>query len=501
MLAKLILPFFFTIMYLPVVFSAEPEPPLSPKSQECIACHSLATPAMVADWKKSRHAMITVGEAIKVPDLKRKVSSDKIPEEYLGYAVGCAECHTMNPESHKDVFDHGEQQVHPTVTPKDCATCHSKEVSQYDKNLMSHARKNMINNTLYMNLVNTVNGTVHFNGKNTTITPPNEKTQADSCFHCHGTSIEVKGKTKRDTDYGEMEFPVLAGWPNQGVGRYNPDGSMGTCFSCHSRHQFSITVARKPYTCSQCHKGPDVPAYKAYEVSKHANIFSSLHSDWDFKAVPWTVGKDFTAPTCATCHASLLVNGNGDVVAERTHQMNDRLPWRILGLIYAHPHTKSPDTSIVRNKDGLPLPTALSGEVASEFLIDKSEMDKRQQNMLGVCRSCHSSDWVAGQWDRFENTIGTTNEMTKTATDILIKAWADGLADQKGGLFDETLEKSWVEQWLFYANSTRFASAMMGADYGVFANGRWYLTKNIQEMLDRVKFLGAAKSNEKVKGK
>ena len=25
---------------------------------------------------------------------------------------------------------------------------------------------------------------------------------------------------------------------------------------------------------------------------------------------------------------------------------------------------------------------------------------------------------------------------------------------------------------------------MVGADYGVFANGRWYLSKNIQDMLD-----------------
>jgi predicted deacetylase len=28
----------------------------------------------------------------------------------------------------------------------------------------------------------------------------------------------------------------------------------------------------------------------------------------------------------------------------------------------------------------------------------------------------------------------------------------------------------------------------MGADYGIFANGRWYMSKNIQEMLDRVEF-------------
>lgn len=32
----------------------------------------------------------------------------------------------------------------------------------------------------------------------------------------------------------------------------------------------------------------------------------------------------------------------------------------------------------------------------------------------------------------------------------------------------------------------RFTSAVPGADYGVFANGRWYLSKNIRDMLDRI---------------
>ena len=64
---------------------------------------------------------------------------------------------------------------------------------------------------------------------------------------------------------------------------------------------------------------------------------------------------------------------------------------------------------------------------------------------------------------------------------------AKGLA-QKDSIFNEAIEKKWVEQWLFYANSTRFASAMMGANYGVFPNGRWYMNKNIQEMLDWLEF-------------
>ena len=142
------------------------------------------------------------------------------------------------------------------------------------------------------------------------VAPSDPETRADSCLFCHGTAVEVTGATSRETDMGTMDFPVLNGWPSQGVGRVNPDGSKGACSACHARHQFSIEVARQPETCSQCHKGPDVPAYKVYGVSKHGNIYASL-GGWDFTAVPWKVGKDFTAPTCAACHMSLLVAEEG----------------------------------------------------------------------------------------------------------------------------------------------------------------------------------------------
>jgi hypothetical protein len=290
---------------------------------------------------------------------------------------------------------------------------------------------------------------------------------------------------------GDMDFPILSGWPNQGVGRLNPDGSKGACTACHTRHQFAIEMARNPYTCSECHKGPDVPAYKVYEVSKHGNIFSALGKGWNFNTIPWKIGKDITAPTCATCHVSLIVNESGDVIVERTHQMNDRSSWRLFGLIYAHAHPKSPDTTIIKNKAGLPLPTELTGEPASPFLIDSKEQEKRRLAMQKICLSCHSQGWVDGHWTRLENTLKTTNEMTLTATKILLTAWEKGAAKgpaQKDSLFNEAIEKKWVEQWLFFANSTRFASAMAGADYGVFANGRWYMSKNIQEMLDWLEF-------------
>ena len=110
--------------------------------------------------------------------------------------------------------------------------------------------------------------------------------------------------------------------------------------------------------------------------------------------------------------------------------------------------------------------------------------------MEKVCLGCHSTGWIQGHFTRFENTIRTTNAMTLTATEILLKAWEQGAARGPAdgdSLFNETIEKLWVENWLFFANSTRFASAMSGADYGVFANGRWYLSKNIREMADWLK--------------
>ncbi len=120
------------------------------------------------------------------------------------------------------------------------------------------------------------------------------------------------------------------------------------------------------------------------------------------------------------------------------------------------------------------------------------------KTMQAVCLSCHSRAWVEGHFQRLENTIKTTNQMTLAATEVMTAIWDRGLAQglaQKSSPFDEAIEKKWMEQWLFYANSTRFASAMMGADYGVFAHGRWYLRKNLQELTEWL----ADRANETLK--
>ena len=478
-----------SLSFVPSLFAAE----LSPATEECIDCHSSVTPGIVSSWRRSRHARISPREALKGPELSRRISARVVPEEMGGYAVGCAECHTLRAGEHRDTFEHNGYQVHAVVSPPDCAQCHPVEVEQYQGNLMAHAWRNLTQNPVYQMLMEAAGGLQVLIGDDIAQVGPDEMTRADSCLSCHGTKISVKGFGTRETPFGEMIFPVLEGWPNGGPGRANPDGSEGSCTPCHHRHSFSIEEARKPHTCSTCHKGPDVPAYKVYTVSRHGTLYASSGKEWDFEAVPWVVGRDFEAPTCATCHISLLVDPEGEVLVERTHRMADRLPWRIFGLIYAHPHPKDADTTLIHNSQGLSLPTDLTGEPSTEYLISGDEQFERQERMERVCSGCHSREWIKGHFARLERAIETTNELTLTATKLILRAWEKGVVkglDQESSPFDEALERKWVESWLFYANSTRYASAMAGADYGVFARGRWYLGKTLREMKDWIEVKG-----------
>ncbi len=377
----------------------------SAETEDCLGCHSEIHPGLVASWLQSRHSKITPAEGMAKSELQSRVSSKTIPDELQQVVVGCYECHGLRIGQHQDAFEHNGYEINVIVSPADCATCHSIETEQYSKNIMSHAYGNLVENTLYQDFTKAVNNHYTYKEKQLILGEGDKLTEYESCLYCHGTKVEVKGLIKRETEYGALEFPDLEGWPNQGVGRINPDGSKGACTPCHSRHAFSIEMARKPYTCAECHKGPDVPAYKVYEVSKHGNIFNSKKDDFNFNKVPWTVGSDFTAPTCAACHVSLLVSPDGTVIAERTHQFNDRLSWRLFGVPYAHPHPLDANLAKVVNSDGLPLAVELTGEPVAKYVLNREQQIERNDRMNTVCLLCHSSQWVENHFMRFDNTI------------------------------------------------------------------------------------------------
>lgn len=462
--------------------------PVSAATEECLGCHATFHPGIVADWEQSRHARVSPAEGQAVEAAGRRVSATEIPEGLRHTTVGCAECHTARGDRHADTFEHNGYEIHVVVSPDDCAACHPVERGQYDGNLMAHAYANLADNPLYAMLERTISGVVILQGGRVDFAPPDDPTRGDACFHCHGTRLTVAGRQMRDTDAGELEFPVISGWPNNGVGRVNLDGSRGSCTSCHTRHRFSIALARKPETCQQCHVGPDVPVYKVYAASKHGNIYTAMKADWDFEAVPWTAGTDFAAPTCAACHVSLVVDPEGQILNRRTHRMNDRLAWRQFGLIYAHAHPVSADTTRIRNQDGLPLPTAFDGTAARQFLIDANEQGARRRTMTRTCRACHDPSWIDGHFRRYENTLVTSNAAVRTATQVMQRIWKDGLADPAHP-FDESVERRWSDAWLFYANATRFSASMAGGgDYGVFADGRYQLSQTIIDLDDWFRF-------------
>ena len=170
---------------------------MSDATAECLECHSSIAPGMVAAWENSRHARVSPAESWKKTELERRISTKSVDKKLAANVVGCAECHTLNPEKHSDTFEHNDYQVHIVVTPEDCATCHPQEVKQYGKNLMANAYGNLQDNSLYQDLVRTINGVQFLGEGQIRITPPSQQTNADACLSCHGTRVEVKGFDSR----------------------------------------------------------------------------------------------------------------------------------------------------------------------------------------------------------------------------------------------------------------------------------------------------------------
>lgn len=462
--------------------AADVEPVLSSQTEDCLLCHEILNPGLVADWRTSRHSRVTPAAALEKPAIERRMSAESVPEPLQNVVVGCYECHSLNGDQHKDNFEHEGTAINVIVTPNDCRTCHPVEVGEYAESKKAHAVGNLTKNPLYHQMVRTVTGAPELHDGQLTHLAAGPADNEDTCLACHGTVIEVRGmKTITTSEGDEMQVPDLVNWPNHGVGRVNPDGSLGACTACHPRHSFSIEVARKPFTCAQCHLAPDTPAWEVYRESKHGNIMLSLGDKWNWDAVPWVPGRDFTAPTCATCHNSLLADEDGFELVPRTHDFGARLWVRIFGLPYAHPQPKHGATHVIRNADDQPLPTTFDGEPASDFLINAEEQTARRDLMRSVCVNCHGTDFANQHFDRLDRVVKQSNEMTRLATELLQQAWEQGQADPANP-FDELVEMKWIQHWLFYSTSVRYAAAMGGPDYAAFKNGWWALQRNLREM-------------------
>ena len=351
----------------------------------CLECHQRENPGIFTDWAGSIHAKV---------------------------GVSCRDCHSLTDQSvawvSRDHFEVDPTPVSGLVSPDRCSMCHEQEAEEYRRS--KHANTLEIIKTIDKWLIHGMN---------------DETERATGCFACHGTTVVF-----------EEGQPVEGSWPNVGVGRKNPDGMLGSCTSCHTRHSFSVEEARKPEACDQCHLGPDHPQIEIYNESKHGTIYHAEGDSWNWRPedFTWSAGTDYRAPTCATCHMSEAPG------VERSHDVTSRLAWELQAPLTIRP---------------------------SEFKPWPSPTDWREerQRMEAVCYQCHSSEWVEGHFSNTDKVVKHYNEnYYGPVRRVMDELYAAGELSADS-YFDEELEWEFYEFWHHEGRRARMGAAMMAPDY------------------------------------
>lgn len=335
--------------------------------------------------------------------------------------VGCDSCHRVQQGDPGAVKHFDGSYITPVVSPKVCARCHEKEVTEFNQSLHVQAATFVKDFTAGKPEEDDVLG-YKVEGPTAPIR---------GCEQCHGTKVEMgkDGKLKPLT------------WPNIGVGRINPDGSKGSCSVCHTRHAFSVEEARRPENCGTCHLGPDHPQEEIYFESKHGKIYQAEGDtwNWDAPAEEWDLD-DFRAPTCATCHMS----GLGD--NEVTHNVSDRLSWEL----------ERPLTEKTKN------------------------WQEKRQKMQAVCKECHSTSWVENFYVQADEAVKLYNERYyNPSVELYESLKAQNLISKDK--FDEPIDFLFFELWHHEGRRARMGAFMNGPDY-VQWHGFYDLAKTKMEL-------------------
>jgi hypothetical protein len=396
----------------------------------CLGCHELITPGIVKQWYDSKHS---------------------------ASSVTCVTCHEGR-KGDPSVYKHqGEYNITAVPSPKYCEGCHAETVKQNARS--KHAwgafmgplkpyyikAKKMGLDPMAQETARELDPEGMAKTALTPLFPDsgilkkigllddpdyNHNNVNLGCIECHGSFIIAEKGGK------------LRGWPNAGVGRVNPDGSLGACTYCHTRHRFSIAEARKPETCGQCHLGPDHPQYEIYEESKHGNIYHASGEEWNWDVPAKRLGpKDIVAPTCAVCHMS----GFGEVMT--THDVGERLYWEL-----------QPKKSVPQWKG----PEEV--DLVTERVPDRKKAEAGRARMKKVCYQCHSRQWADGYFVEFDRVVMDYNKLWAYTDDLLKQAYEEGLAS-KDNPIDETPEIMHYLVWHHDGRRMRMGASMMGPDW------------------------------------
>ena len=416
---------------------------VTPETQKCLDCHVKDMPALVMQWKDSRHA---------------------------SNEVGCAECHAAE-KGEVDAYEHHGAIISTLVTPKDCEQCHSDEVKQFSRS--HHAKAGEILASLDNVLAEKAAGM-----------PTNIADAVSGCWQCHGTIVKFiqdkDGKILRDKNGKPTIDPKT--WPNSGMGRLNPDGSRGSCNACHPRHSFDAKVARQPENCGKCHMGPDHPQIEIYNESKHGIAYNANKSKMALdKQGDWVLGRDYAeAPTCATCHVSPYMKPDGTFSAN-THDVGERISWTLRPVVSTH-------LNLVVFEDGFkedypestPLPKkgdkiVMTDKVVENFAWTTKKVTRtvanvvtwqqRRDAMKGACLNCHNNSFVDGFYSQFDDLVVLYNDkFARPAQALMNDLTADGVLN-KDAPFEHDVQWIYWELWHHEGRRARHGASMMGPDY------------------------------------
>ncbi len=350
---------------------------LSKVSATCTSCHVEDNRSIIQQWGLSKH---------------------------YGANVGCYECHQAE-KGDPDAFMHKKYLISTLVTPKDCARCHEPEAKQFAESSHAKAASNLEGSAPHF-LATMVQGDQSEEGT---------LAATSGCVKCHGSQVKVNAS-------GKLNGTT---WPNSGIGRVNPDGSLGTCTACHQQHDFSQAQVRRPEACGRCHQGPSHAQQEIYNQSKHGITFNANADKMHLDSPKWIPGQDyFSGPTCVTCHMSPTMS------VGMTHNVSKRVSWDL-----TQPISKQDENA-----------------------------DDHREEMQAVCSSCHTENVIANFYEQFDGVVNLYNskygEPGTRLMDALLKA---GLRTKQP--FDDAIEWTWFKLWHQAGRKARQGAAMQAADY------------------------------------
>jgi hypothetical protein len=336
---------------------------------KCAECHSRLQHSIVHEFELSAHAAKN---------------------------ITCLDCH--QPAAGQEKTDHHSFVISKTVTSANCRGCHESIYQQFLRS--RHAAPSWA----------AVYGEA---GLTTEQVAFSERFHAGASKRAANPLVELEGAAAMTSGCAKCHS----------IGKPNPDGTIGNCTACHTRHTSSVAIARLPTTCGQCHMGPDHSQLEIFTESKHGLMFAAQQELLNLKADPkHLTTRDMFVPTCATCHMSGL---NGLNV---THDTSERLSYWLFAEI---------------------------SEQRPNYL-------RNQEAMKETCSQCHARPRIDQVFREAEDVVKATNEKVKVAKEIMDGLRKDGFL---GKPFQTPLDFKYFDLWHYYGRTAKHGAFMGGADF------------------------------------